>query len=432
MGAMKKRRLSEEFKARYELVRELVSDPSGALVLANDGNTGQPVAIKFLSKESISSHGRILLEQAKTLQGLNHKNIVRVLDVDPIGPQPYIAFEHIEGDTLNSILKGLGALPIKLAVKWASQLADALECAHANGLLHGDLTSDTIIVSAEERIKVTDFGFVRRAEHRSHYTATGVVQGTPGFMAPELALGEKAGPAADLYAAGVVLFEMLTASLPFAGSTAADVLLAHVRVPAPNPATLRPGISRPLADVILKAMAKRPDGRFVSFRDFRETLNNLTLVEDEIGRRARLLRKRTLGPDDSGEHDPEAGKNTRRMLAVSFGETKVDDDPEEGRTTSKLRPPTTAGPPEWEKTVRIRARSSKVAFSWQTVSSRSFCYSIALSSTKEVFVTGEEENSGTEHNIEVSDLEPGTTYLMRIWDERDYLERKFKTPVAAL
>ena len=429
-GAMKKRRLSEEFKARYELVKELVSDPSGALVLANDGNTGKQVTIKFLSRETLATEGKLLLEQAQILQGLHHENIVRVLALEPSGEHPYIAFEHFECDTLSSILEGLGALPIKLAVKWAMQLADGLECSHANGLLHGDLTSDTILISSEERIKLTDFGSVRRSEHRTHYTATGVVQGTPGFMAPELALGDRPGPAADLYAAGVILFQMLTARMPFAGSTAADVLLAHVRVPAPNPSNLRPGISRPLSEVVLKAMAKKPTDRFVSFRDFRESLKGLKLEEDEVGRRARLLRKRSLGPDDSGEHDPEAGKNTRRMLAVSFGGSKAD--PEEGRTTAKIRPPVAAGPPEWEKSVRIRARSSKVTFNWKTLSRRIFCYSVSVSSVNEVIITGEEPEGTADHSVEVSDLQPGTTYVLRIWDERDYLERKFKTPVASL
>ena len=428
---MKKRRLNEDFKARYEIVKELVSDPSGALVLANDGNKGQQVAIKFLSRETLANNGRQLIEQARTLQGLHHENIVKVLAVEPTGEHPYITFEHIECDTLSSILEGLGALPIKLAVKWAMQLADGLECSHANGLLHGDLTSDTILISSEEKIKVTDFGYVRRLEHRTHYTATGVVQGTPGFMAPELALGDKPGHSADLYAAGVILFQMLTARMPFAGSTAADVLLAHVRVPAPNPSSLRPGISRELSEVVLKAMAKKPSERFVSFRDFKESLKALTIEEDEVGRRARLLRKRNLGPDDSGEHDPEAGKNTRRMLAVSFGNSSAND-PEEGRTTAKIRPPTTAGPPEWEKSVRIRARSSKVTCSWKTLSRRIFCYSVTLSSLNEVVITGEEAEGTSDHSIEVSELQAGTTYLLRIWDERDYLERKFKTPVAAL
>ena len=432
---MKKRLLSDEFKSRYVIESELVSDPSGALVKAWDKGREMTVAIKFISPEILREHGKELIEQANILATAKHENIVQVFEIQAQGKHPYISFEHVEGENLSSMLKGLGAFPIKLSVKWMQSLLSALGHAHGRGLLHGDMTGETTLISTEDVLKVTDFAYVRRREHRSHYTATGIIHGSPAFMAPELALGEKATEASDIYSSAVILFEMLTAALPFAGATAADLLLAHVRVPAPNPSGLRPGIPRELSEIILKGMAKNPRDRYSSCEDFQRALSKLQIEEDEIGKRAKKLRKQSLGPDDSGEHDPESARSTGRMFAITFGAKEGPQrDPEECRSTSKMRPPMAGGqnPPKWEKNLRIRAGSNKVRVTWSTQNEQCFTYSVALSSSNEKVASGEEEQASTEHRLEVEGLSSGSTYVFRIWDEKDYVERKFKTPVGVV
>ncbi len=267
--------MSADLTDRYELQRQLGEGAMGSIWLAKDKVLDRPVAVKFIHDELDETGRARFIEEATSQARLVHPNIVALITFGGQDKVPYIIFEYIEGPSLQTVIEQKGPQPLGRAVKWAIQLCDAMAFSHDAGILHRDLKSDNVLICGGQNIRLTDFGLAKRADRTRDLTNTGMVMGTPAYMSPEQAKGQKATPQSDIYGAGVILFEMLTGRLPFEEESLAEMVRAHLYLPPPDPRVLRPKIPERLAAIVLRALNKERGARLQSFRAFKGELQKL-------------------------------------------------------------------------------------------------------------------------------------------------------------
>lgn len=232
------------------------------------------VAVKVLKVADPEMRLRFARE-AKALAQLTHANTLIIHEFGETGDQPYIVSEYVDGETLANLIQRSGLLPLEGAMELEGALLAALDHAHGKGIVHRDVKPANILLPRSGGLKLADFGLAKGAESGSalgSLTAAGTIMGTPAYMAPEQVKGERPGPATDIYAAGVVAYEMLTGRVPFTAASDLEVMGMHVRQPPPDPRSLRSEIPESLARAVQKAMAKRPDDRWSSAAAFRTEL----------------------------------------------------------------------------------------------------------------------------------------------------------------
>ncbi len=260
---------------RYRIERLLGEGGMGAVYLAEQPMIGSRVAIKVLSHECARSPELLerFFAEARSVNLIRHENIVSVLDLAQLPDgRPYIVMEFIEGQTLGQIIRAVirqgQRVPLGGIVQVALEMLSALGAAHALGIVHRDLKPDNVLVTGEGHAKVLDFGIAKLApglNQNSPRTRTGALLGTPAYMAPEQISGAGLVDArADIYAAGVVLFEAMTGTQPFVGETLFDLMRAHMEHAPPSPRERRPEMPLGFEQVILTALHKDPARRFQS------------------------------------------------------------------------------------------------------------------------------------------------------------------------
>ena len=240
---------------------------------ALDTQLGREVAVKLLRPEYLrdpdfSSRFR---QEAQNAASLSHPNVVTVYDYgeDPSGP--YIVMEYVDGEDLASILRRVGPLPPQQAARVAAAIARALAAAHARGIVHRDVKPSNVLIGQDGRVKVVDFG-IARALAEAQMTLPGTTLGSVHYFSPEQARGEPATAASDVFALGIVLFEMMTGRRPWESDSAASVALARLSGPVPDPALIRPAIPPELAAISRRAMAMDPVARFTSAAEMADAL----------------------------------------------------------------------------------------------------------------------------------------------------------------
>src|SRR4029079_2192460 len=187
----------------------------------------------------------------------------------------YIAMEYLDGRTLKELLVKNGPTPVPIAIDYARQISAALAFAHQNGIVHRDIKPHNIVVGGDGRLKVTDFGIARSGA--SQMTEAGSIVGTAQYLSPEQAKGAPVDPRSDLYSLGIVLYEMLTGKVPFAGEAPVEIAMKHLQATPEPPSTLRAEVSHDLDAVVMRALAKDPDDRYASAEE----------MEADLGRVAR-------------------------------------------------------------------------------------------------------------------------------------------------
>jgi serine/threonine protein kinase len=237
----------------------------GSVYKAYDSRLRRWVALKVMHADLGLRPGFIdrFIREAQVAAMLEHPNIVTVYDVEQLGDSIQMVMSWIEGEDLQHILERENALPPERAARLLDQLASALDNAHLreHPVLHRDIKPSNIMITPNDRVVLTDFGIARLIGDVS-LTLTGQIVGTPAYMAPELVQGEEADGRADVYAVGVVLYQMLTGQVPFHAQTPLALLHAQISTPPPAPRLIAPSLPESVDAVLLKALAKDPDARY--------------------------------------------------------------------------------------------------------------------------------------------------------------------------
>src|SRR5579884_1697267 len=260
---------------RYQLHERIGEGGFAITYRAWDAVLGRDVAVKMLRPQFAADPALVarFAAEARAAASVAHPNIVEVYDYGTHAGTFFIVLQYVPGRDLKRVLTQRGRLPPAEAVWVAHQLLQGLAAIHAAGIVHRDIKPQNVLVGDDGAVRLTDFG-IARGPAGTALTSTGTTLGTADYMAPEQARGSEVGVAADMYAVGVVLFELLTGRLPFVADTPLAVMLAHVEEPPPSPRAVAPdaGIPSTLDAVVLRALAKKPGARYASAADMDRAL----------------------------------------------------------------------------------------------------------------------------------------------------------------
>ena len=268
---------------RYRLEAKLGSGGMSTVYLARDQTLDRQVAVKVMHREMSEQADQIerFRQEARSVAKLSHPNVVSVIDAGEDGGHPYIVFEYVEGETLKQRIAREGALDPQEAIAYAIEVGRGLSVAHGRNMVHRDIKPQNVLIDAEGRAKLTDFGISRQLE-QDGMTATGRVLGTTDYVSPEQAMGRQVDPRSDVYSLGVVLYEMLLGQVPFQADSQVGVAMKHVNEELPDVQRRRPELSAAVALVVERATAKDPAERY---QDVGEMIDDLsTALEVEAAR----------------------------------------------------------------------------------------------------------------------------------------------------
>ncbi|MDQ0876617.1 beta-lactam-binding protein with PASTA domain/tRNA A-37 threonylcarbamoyl transferase component Bud32 [Paenibacillus sp. V4I3] len=257
--------IGRKLGGRYEILDRIGGGGMALVYKGHDLLLNRKVAVKVLRQQYVHDEEfiRRFRREAQAAASLSHPNIVSIYDVGQEEDVHYIVMEYIEGTTLNDVIKERAPLQVEDAVHYASQIADALDHAHHNEIIHRDIKPHNILIGKNGRVKVTDFG-IARAATSSTITQTGSVVGSVHYFSPEHAKGTNTGEKSDLYSLGIVMYQMLTARLPFLGESPISVALKHLQEDVEEPRKVNPLIPQSVENIILRAMRKKPEERYQS------------------------------------------------------------------------------------------------------------------------------------------------------------------------
>jgi eukaryotic-like serine/threonine-protein kinase len=252
------------FDGRYRIIKKLGTGGMANVYLAEDLELGRNVALKMLDERHAQDEQFVerFRREAKNAASLTHPNVVVIYARGEAEGTYYIAMEYLEGRTLKQLLVTHGPPPIPVALEYTRQVLAALGFAHRNGIVHRDIKPHNIVVGPDGRLKVTDFGIARSGA--SQMTEAGSIIGTAQYLSPEQARGTTVDQRSDLYSVGVVLYEMLTGTVPFTGDTPLEIAMKHLSATPEPPSNTRPDVPHNLDKVVLRALAKHPDDRYQS------------------------------------------------------------------------------------------------------------------------------------------------------------------------
>ena len=247
----------------YQLQSVIGVGGMGEVYRAYDTARERMVAIKLLRPEMAADHSfqQRFRRESKVAARLQEPHVIPVHDFGEIDGVLYIDMRLVEGDSLASLLRHVGALAPGRAVSIVRQVAAALDDAHTNGLVHRDIKPENVLLTADDFAYLVDFGIAHGGGEAS-VTSTGLVVGSSAYMAPERFGGDRGGPASDVYSLACLLYECLTGRAPFDSADLREVMGAHMFAPPPRPSIMRRGISRAFDDVVARGMAKNPQERY--------------------------------------------------------------------------------------------------------------------------------------------------------------------------
>lgn len=267
------------FGTRYEVLSLLGTGGMGTVYKARDRELDEIVALKVLRPEVVATPGALDMfkREVKLARRVTHPNVARTFDIGEADGSKYLTMEYIEGTSLARVLDWCGPFDLSRAVDVTSQICAGLAAAHAVGVVHRDLKPENVLVRKTGALVLTDFGIARPVEEGSPTETAGIPIGTPAYMAPEQVEARRdLDGRADLYALGVVLYELLTGELPFDGHTALAVASARLVKPPPDPRVLRNNLPDAVAEVVLRCMARDRDKRFSKAEDVLQALARMT------------------------------------------------------------------------------------------------------------------------------------------------------------
>ena len=266
----------------FKLVKKLGSGGMGAVYLGRDSRLGRNVALKLLDRRLVGdSRSRTrFLREARLASALDHPNICSIHEIGEASGHLFIAMQYIEGETLKQVIGGR-PLTLDCLLSISLQVSNALAAAHAQGIIHRDIKSSNIIVTPGGQAKVLDFGLAKLLEREgdeSELTHAGAVMGTPTYMSPEQARGERADHRSDIFSLGVVMYEMATGRTPFKTKSGAETMNAVINQPHAPVAELNKEAPPELCELIDKALAKQAGDRFQSIGEMKNELRRVAQI----------------------------------------------------------------------------------------------------------------------------------------------------------
>jgi len=252
---------------RYRIIKKIASGGMADIFLGDDLKLNRKVAVKILSANYAGDRNFVarFKSEAQILARLNHPNIVQVYDWGEFNSSYFICMEYVEGESLKEIIEKKGPLPPETVADYAIQISSALLTAHKNNLVHRDIKPQNILVTPEGKVKVTDFGIAKSLT--TDVTKTLNIIGTAHYISPEQAKGEVLDHRTDIYSLGIVLYEMLTADVPFRGGNSIDISLKHIYEKPLKPSELMENIPDKLEKIIMHCLEKNPMARYPTVRE---------------------------------------------------------------------------------------------------------------------------------------------------------------------
>ena len=264
------------FAARYEILEDLGKGGMGEVYRVKDKTLEEEMALKVLKPEIAADKDMIerFKNELKLARKIGHRNVCRMYDLNEEEETPYITMEYVKGEDLKSFIRRKERLKGEEVIALAKQVCEGLAEAHRLGVVHRDLKPQNIMIDKDRNTKIMDFGIARSVEAPG-VTQSGVMIGTPDYMSPEQAEGEESDQRSDIYALGVILYEMVTGGVPFKGDTAFSVALKHKTKLPSDPRKLNPDISEELSRLILVCMEKQSERRYQTAEALLADLRNL-------------------------------------------------------------------------------------------------------------------------------------------------------------
>lgn len=349
---------NQALNGRYELIERIGSGGMSVVYKAKDRALGRIVAVKMMHESFTSDSGFLkrFQQEAHAAANLAHPNIVTVHDIGQDAYKHFIVMEFVEGQTLKEIMRSYNEepMPISRTLDLMIQVCNGIGYAHRANLVHCDVKPQNIIVTVDERVKVADFGIARAISGATQQQQVSQVWGTPQYFSPEQAAGDPPTPASDVYAIGIILFEMLSGRLPFVAESHTAMALKHLHTPPPLVSEFNPAIPSQLAQIVNKLLAKEPSGRY--------------RTAGQLGRILTTYRQRSQ--EETGPIHPPLSATAQQAPAVPIAEqkTEVFQRPEseevQADTQTPMRP--LPKPPE-PITVSVRSQT-EAEMDWTAVS----------------------------------------------------------------
>jgi len=264
---------------QFEIVEELGEGAYAETYKARDTTTGGVVVLKLMNPNLVADPHNFqrFRREAKIVAELNHPNVLKSLDEERHRTEPYLVLEYVEGQNLREYAGTLGGpVPIATAIDWGRQLADALVYLHAHGIVHRDLKPENVLIAADGTLRITDFGTaLLDGAKRLTWRHLSESLGTPDYMSPEQIKGDRGDARSDIYAWGVLMYEVLTGRVPFSGDNWMATMAAHLQQDPKPLRSSRKDVPPALEAVVLKAMRRYPEHRYQTAEELRADLARL-------------------------------------------------------------------------------------------------------------------------------------------------------------
>jgi serine/threonine protein kinase len=267
------------FAGRYQILSTIGQGGMGVVYKATDTQLGEPIAIKTLRADFLSNDPTALerfRSEIRLARKISHRNVVRTHDIGEADGTHYITMEYIAGTSLSDLLQKKGRIPPAATITIGKQLARALQVAHEEGVIHRDIKPQNLVVQPDGVLKVMDFGIARLTERKQGMTRTGMVVGTPEYMAPEQLLGDEIDARADIYSAGIVLYECLTGGRPWVADSATVLIGKMLSEPPRPPIDVNPEVPAALSALIVRTISRDRNDRPASAAELGDELDKLS------------------------------------------------------------------------------------------------------------------------------------------------------------
>ncbi|GAA1454381.1 hypothetical protein GCM10009618_19450 [Nesterenkonia lacusekhoensis] len=365
--------MGSEIDGRYVIEDRVARGGMSTVYVAQDRRLGRRVALKVLFPHMAEDRKVVerFEQEARNSALISHPNVVQVLDQGQTRETAYLVMEYVPGATLRTLLKK-GPMTPRLALTYLEAILGGLGAAHRAGLVHRDIKPENVLVSRDGSIKLADFGLARAA---THHSGTSTLMGTVAYISPELLSGEGADERADIYATGILLYEMLTGVQPYTGDSPVRVAFQHVNSTVPDPSQYAPGLAQPLDELVTAATAPKMVGRPKNADEFlallRSTRAELTDAQLDFDGALRKHRRHHGEPaqEPAPQDDAAAGTAVLGSAPTASPSAVSAESPGMGEDAGLLPEdfPTREEPESWDDDVDAALGHARPAGSWSTL-----------------------------------------------------------------